>query len=254
SSSRAVRVSAPFTSRLSTRPSRLRREGLVESLEVKGALTLTALDDDSANCVIRLRSNPGSGRGGAFAFTTHPKINKAAYEKNGVLQLKDQGKGGFPSGRPVGILKWTNSAQDEALLPLKINCWPEDEGRGVMSVSIEYSMELPHLTLHDVRIHIPLGTAVAPSVHSVDGTYRLNSGNQELVWELSMVDSSNSSGSLEFSVGQKSSDAFFPIAVHFASQQLFVDMDVQDVAVASSGSQVPFGYSKALSSEEYLIG
>lgn len=251
----AVQVSHPvMLTAVEKVSARLSREGLVESLEVKGALTLTALDDDAANCVIRLRGSPSTGRGSSFAFTTHPKINKVAYEKSGVLQLKDQGKGGFPSGRPVGILKWTNSVQDEALLPLKINCWPEDEGRGVMSVSIEYSLELSHITLHDVRIHIPLGTTATPSVHSVDGTYRLHSASQELIWELSMIDSSNSSGSLEFSVGQKSSDAFFPIAVHFASQQLFVDMDVQDVAVASSGNQVQFGYTKALSSEEYLIG
>ena len=40
-----------------------------------------------------------------FSFNTHPKINKTLYDRNGLLQLKDISKG-FPSSRPVGILKW----------------------------------------------------------------------------------------------------------------------------------------------------
>lgn len=50
-----------------------------------------------------------------------------------VLMLKDASKG-FPVGRPVGILRWSWSSSDENLVPLSINCWPEEEGRGKVSV------------------------------------------------------------------------------------------------------------------------
>lgn len=225
----------------------------MESCEIKGSLTLTALTDDVANCIIKLRQAPRSAN--LFAFTTHPKINKVVYEKNGVLQLKDKDTGkGFPSGRPVGILKWTNSSTDETLLPLKINCWPEEETRGQMNVSIEYSMDLQDHELHDVRICIPLGTTAMPSIVSIDGSYRINSGTSELVWELPLVDASNSSGSLEFTIQQKDSNAFFPISAHFSSQQLYCAMDISEVLNANSNSPVVFGFSKSMSDEDYIVG
>lgn len=232
---------------------RLSRDGLVESCEIKGSLTLTALTDDVANCIIKLRQN--AAQSAAFTFTTHPKVNKAVYEKECVLQLKDKEAGkGFPSGRPVGILKWTNIDADESLLPLKLNCWPEEEARGQVNVSIEYSMDRPGQELHDVRICIPLGTGALPSIINIDGSYRINSAANELVWELPIVDSTNSSGSLEFSIQQKDTDAFFPIVAHFSSKQLYCALDVLEVAAASTNTPVVYGFSKAMSSEDYVIG
>lgn len=48
------------------------------------------------------------------------------------------------------------STSDE-LVPIKVNCWPEEESRGQMNVSIEYTMDIPKLEIHDVKIRIPLG-------------------------------------------------------------------------------------------------
>lgn len=232
---------------------KLNRDGVMESCEIKGSLTLTALTDDVANCVIKLRQN--KKQSAAFSFTTHPKINKAVYESNGVLQLKDKDSGkGFPSGRPVGILKWTNTGSSEDMLPLKINCWPEEEARGQMNVSIEYSMDLRGFELHDVRICIPLGTAALPSIVDIDGNYRINSANHELIWELPIVDSSNLTGSLEFSIQQKDSGAFFPITAHFTSKQMYCPMDVLEIVAAATNAPVVYGYSQAMSSEEYIVG
>jgi hypothetical protein len=76
---------------------------------------------------------------------------------------------GFPSARPVGILKWTYSSTTDELVPLKINCWPEEENRNQMNVSIEYSMDIPTLELHGVKIHIPLGTSDTPVILNMDG-------------------------------------------------------------------------------------
>lgn len=227
------------------------RDGVLESLEIKGGLTLTAQTDDVSNCSIQLAPLQGVKASAEFSFSTHPKLNKALFDAQALLQLKDQSKG-FPSARPVGLLKWTNTASNEDLLPLKINCWPEEEGRGMTSVSIEYSMDVSGLELHDVRIHIPLQTSAAPSISLCDGAHRYVAGAQELVWEIAHIDGSNASGSLEFSIAQKDTDAFFPINVHFSAQSLLCPVRVVDV-LSVGKTPIRHGIAAGMSSEEYVI-
>ena len=228
---------------------RMTRDGVVESNEVKGSLTLTAATEDAGLCSVQMKTSRNADK---FTFTTHPKVNKGMYEKTGLLQLKDVNKG-FPSARPVGILKWSYSSASEDLIPLKINCWPEEESRGQMNVSIEYEMEQTDLTLHDVCIRIPLGTTDAVTIVNMDGSYKHNASQGELEWQLPIVDGSNSSGSLEFTIAQKDTDAFFPITVDFTSQQLFCGIEVMKVASADGSSPIQYGLSQVMSSEEYTI-
>lgn len=228
----------------------LSRDGMVELFEIKGSLTLTAATDEAALCSVQLKMPQTKDT--IFVFNTHPKVNKQLYEKSGLLQLKDQSKG-FPSARPVGILKWTHSSSSDDLVPLKINCWPEEESRGQMNVSIEYSMDLPDMELHDVVIRIPLGTTVAPNILSVDGAHRHNSSTGELIWEINLIDASNSSGSLEFNIAQRDADAFFPITVGFSSQKLYCALDVTSVNAVEGGTPIVYGSSRSMSAEEYVI-
>jgi hypothetical protein len=228
---------------------RMTRDGVVESNEVKGSLTLTAATEEAGLCCVQMKTTRNADK---FTFTTHPKVNKALYEKNGLLQLKDARKG-FPSARPVGILKWSYSSASEDLIPIKINCWPEEESRGQMNVSIEYELDQPDLTLHDVSIRIPLGTTESVHIVSVDGSYKHNSSHGELDWQLPIVDNSNASGSLEFTISQKDADAFFPINVSFTSQQLFCGVEVVTVSSADNAGPIQYGLTQVMSAEEYVI-
>lgn len=228
---------------------RMTRDGVIESNEVKGSLTLTAASEDAGLCSVQMKTARNADK---FTFTTHPKVNKAMYEKSGLLQLKDTNKG-FPSARPVGILKWSYSNASEDLIPLKINCWPEEESRGQMNVSIEYELMHTDKTLHDVAIRIPLGTSDSVHIVSMDGSYKHNASQGELVWQLPLVDGSNASGSLEFTIAQKDTDAFFPIAVDFSSQQLFCGVEVVKVASADGSAPIQYGISQLMSAEEYSI-
>jgi coatomer subunit delta len=228
---------------------RMTRDGQVESNEVKGSLTLTASSEEAGLCSVQMKTARNADK---FTFTTHPKVNKGMYEKSGLLQLKDVKKG-FPSARPVGILKWSYSSASEDLIPLKINCWPEEESRGQMNVSIEYELEQTDLTLHDVCIRIPLGTTDSVNILNMDGSYKHNSSQGELEWQLPLVDESNASGSLEFTIAQKDTDAFFPITVDFTSQQLFCGIEVVKVAAADGASPIQYGLTQVMSSDEYTI-
>ena len=223
------------------------RDGSIESFDVKGSLTLTASDDEAALCSVQM----STARSDLFNFTTHPKVNKTVYESSGMLQLKDPSKG-FPSQRPVGILKWSLSNMSEDLVPLKINCWPEEEARGQINVNIEYSMEQP-LVLHNVVIKIPLGTSNAPNIIAVDGMHKHNAQAGELYWTIDMIDSSNDTGSLEFTIQQRDTDAFFPVNVEFSSPGLYCDLEVQSVINAGSGAAIQYGLSKGLGTDEYTV-
>jgi hypothetical protein len=143
---------------------------------------------------------------------------------------------------------------NEDLVPIKINCWPEEEARGQMNVSIEYSMDLKSIELHDVKIRIPLGTSDAPTVVNVDGSHKHNAAAQELIWNINLIDTSNSSGALEFNIQQKNSNAFFPITVQFSSQQLYCNIDVVSVKLTEGEKPLMYGLSKNLSEDEYVIG
>ncbi len=226
------------------------RDGLLELFEIKGSLTLTAATDEAALCSVQLTQSNTN----LFQFNTHPKVNKGLYEKSGLLQLKDSTKG-FPSVRPVGILKWNYSGTgNEDLVPIKINCWPEEEARGRMNVSIEYSTGPSDVELHDVRIRIPLGTADLPTIVSVDGSHKHNAQQGELIWEIDLIDKSNSSGSLEFFIQQRNADAFFPINVQFSSKQLFCNIDVSSVRSVGQNAPILYGLTRGMSSEDYIIG
>eukprot|EP00601_Ochromonadales_sp_CCMP2298_P007681 CAMPEP_0173192696 /NCGR_PEP_ID=MMETSP1141-20130122/13557_1 /TAXON_ID=483371 /ORGANISM="non described non described, Strain CCMP2298" /LENGTH=483 /DNA_ID=CAMNT_0014116971 /DNA_START=162 /DNA_END=1613 /DNA_ORIENTATION=+ len=252
--------SAPVTTSVAQQPitlaivekvsATLSRDGMVELFEIKGSLTLTAADDDAALCAVQLKLP--TSRDSIFSFNTHPKVNKAMYEKTGLLQLKDPTKG-FPSARPVGILKWTYAGTSEDLVPLKINCWPEEESRGQMNVSIEYSMDVAGMELHDVRITIPLGTTASPTVVNVDGSHKHNSSTGDLVWEINLIDSSNASGTLEFNVQQRNTDAFFPITVQFASQKLYCSVEPVSVNAVKGNTPMVYSLTSGMSSEDYLI-
>lgn len=226
----------------------LTRDGDISTVELKGSLTLTATDDNVSICTIDLGS---AGRGDTFTFNIHPKINKALYEQRGLLQLKDTSKG-FPSGRPVAILRWSNSAASMDFVPITINCWPEEEGRNQMIVSIEYTASTK-MSLHDVRIHIPIASAEAPNVRNVDGRYKFNKQAGELVWEIDLVDKSNSNGSLEFSIAEKDPDSFFPINVDFSSQQLYCAISVRSVKFTEGEAPIMFGFSQGMAAEGYTI-
>uniref|UniRef100_A0A7S2RJQ4 Coatomer subunit delta n=1 Tax=Rhizochromulina marina TaxID=1034831 RepID=A0A7S2RJQ4_9STRA len=225
----------------------LNREGAVESLETKGTMFLTSNTAEACRCQVIMTpaKNP------LFAYQTNPKVDKKAYEQEHRIALKDASKG-FPQGKGVGVLRWSAATQDDEHVPISINCWPEEDGAD-MNVNVEYSVDRPGLELHNVSIVIPLGTSASPNVLSVDsGTHRHNRSSEELVWEIELIDESNKSASLEFSVPQRSSDAFFPIQVRFASNQLSAGVDVANITDLE-GKPIHFSLQKSAVAESYKV-
>ena len=126
-----------------------KRDGGMENLEIQGTMALTILKEDDAY----IRVNIEGGKDKSFQFKTHPNIDKSLYGEDNILGLKDPSRP-FPTGSPLGILKWRMQSRDEAVVPLSINCWPSVSG-GDTYVNIEYEAS-PTFELQNVVITIPL--------------------------------------------------------------------------------------------------
>ena len=65
----------------------------------------------------------------------------------------------------------------------------------------------------------------APVVNECEGEYHHDSRKNILEWTLPLIDESNKSGSMEFSIAGHPDD-FFPIAVSFMSKKSYCDIKV----------------------------
>ena len=77
-----------------------------------------------------------------------------------------------------------------------------------------------------------------PVVGEVDGEYHYDHKHSILEWQLPVIDSSNKSGSMEFSISGHPGD-FFPVSVSFASTKSYCDLKVCYLMVFFFHFQVP---------------
>ena len=64
-----------------------------------------------------------------------------------------------------------------------------------------------------------------PVVSDVDGEYHYDHKHSVLEWQLPVIDTSNKSGSMEFSIAGHPGD-FFPVSVSFSSTKSYCDLKV----------------------------
>lgn len=65
----------------------------------------------------------------------------------------------------------------------------------------------------------------APVINECDGEHHYDSHKKTLQWRLPFIDSSNKSGSMEFTINGQPDD-FFPVTVSFVSKNPFCDITV----------------------------
>jgi len=247
----AAPPSTPLTLNLEEKYSvAMNREGGIESCDLKGTLTLTANTDAGSMAAIAVNkpvmlSKCTTG----WNFATHPKVDKKNYESKGVISLK--GGKGLPLNRPVGVLRWSYSGEDAA--PISINCWPEDEGTGSINVNVEFELLRPEMTLTDVNILLPLGTTDPPAIEEIDGQFKHDANNGMMCWHQDVVDSNNSTGSLEFSIAGSDVDSFFPVQIMFKSDTFMCPIEITGVTSVANGASIPNNMNRSVVPDNYLV-
>eukprot|EP00178_Gracilaria_changii_P018939 TRINITY_DN549_c0_g1_i1.p1 TRINITY_DN549_c0_g1~~TRINITY_DN549_c0_g1_i1.p1 ORF type:complete len:643 (+),score=117.58 TRINITY_DN549_c0_g1_i1:154-1929(+) len=224
------------------------RDGGIQTMEVKGDLMLRITD--SAKAAIRLQVNVGDAESKGIQFRTHPNVDRTLFSTQKLIGLKDPNRP-FPTGNPLGVLRWRFVSKDESMAPLLINCWPSDSGSESV-VNIEYELGA-NKELRDVVISIPIGSSSQPTVNQCDGEFVYNSRSQSVEWRLAIIDQSNSQGSLEFSTGAVDANSFFPINVSFSSKNTYAPVTVAGVTSNVSGEAVEFGNEVSLIPDTFRI-
>eukprot|EP01102_Stenamoeba_stenopodia_P010750 TRINITY_DN3265_c0_g2_i4.p1 TRINITY_DN3265_c0_g2~~TRINITY_DN3265_c0_g2_i4.p1 ORF type:complete len:180 (-),score=37.74 TRINITY_DN3265_c0_g2_i4:95-634(-) len=174
------------------------------------------------------------------------------FTKSNLIGLKDASRA-FPTGTPLGVLKWRFQTKDESLVPLSVNCWPSKGSAGTTVVNMEYELTNKNIELRDITIAIPIPGGHPPVVNNADGSYQYEHKRQILNWSLPHVDNSNDTGSMEFTIpynGEKY--ALFPIVVNFSSTKTLSGVEIAAVQL-TDGTKAPYSSDVSLSTENYQL-
>ncbi|KAH9514885.1 Coatomer subunit delta [Bulinus truncatus] len=218
------------------------RDGGLQNMEVHGMLKLRVNDEKTSKIKVMITNNDTKG----IQLQTHPNVDKKLFTQSSIISLKNPEKP-FPVGQDIGVLKWRIQTQDEACMPLSINCWPNENGE----VNIEYELEQDNMELEDVKINIPCPSgAGAPVVNECDGEHHYD--KKALHWQLPFIDASNKTGSMEFTI-KGHPDDFFPITVSFISKRSYCDIIVNEVQQIDSGAPEKFSSETVFFVDKYEI-
>jgi len=224
------------------------RDGGLQSMEVLGLLTLRVQDEKVGRIRLELQNTDNK----AIQLQTHPNIDKDLFRSKSIIGLKNPAKP-FPLNTGVGVLKWRLQTTDESSIPMSINCWPSDNGQGGCDINIEFELENLALELNDVTIAIPLPHgAGTPNISECEGEYTIDTRRQQLLWQHTIIDQNNKSGSMEFSVGGNPDD-FFPVTVSFNSTKSYSGIKVLECAEVDGGNPVKYSSSTQFFAEKYEI-
>lgn len=222
-------------------------DGSIESLEVKGELSVLASTPAAASAAIAVE-----GQNPNYQWKAHPQIDKARWGSEGVLV----GRRPFPVGSPIAVLKWHMGAAgnvQEADVPLGVSCWPSPAPEGGLTVSIEYDMREGVRGLENVVVEIPCPNGESPQVSQVDGE-----GAQVvdgvLVWKVGRVGPQNASGSIEFEVRSVSdSQALFPVNVRFESVMPFSGIRMAGARMSDGSEEIKYSEQNNIRVVKYTI-
>lgn len=92
-----------------------------------------------------------------------------------------------------------------------------------------------------------------PTVVDCEGDYQYDQRKNRLQWNISIIDSSNPAGSMEFSCPSSIPGDFFPVEVTFVSKIPYADLKVKTVSMIEDESAVPFSVETVFYPEKYEI-
>ncbi|TPX44620.1 hypothetical protein SeMB42_g02200 [Synchytrium endobioticum] len=223
------------------------RDGGLQNMEVKGEMLVLVTDEAKQHLKLNMMVN----HDGEAQFKTHPNVDKKLFTTENIVSTRD-GKP-FPLNQQAAFLKWRLQTKDDSAVPLSVNCWPSPSGTGNCDVNMEYELQRDNLELVDVVIAIPYPGSTPPTIGELEGSYRVDRQKRIIEWQLPVVDASNKSGVLEFSVQSEDVNGFYPIHVSFRASKTFCDVAVINIVSSDDGSELSFSKDISVATEEYKI-
>jgi hypothetical protein len=219
------------------------REGQLQKLELEGTLKLQALEPQRACLQVHLDLPEDSG----LVYKIHPQLDKSLFARC-ILGHKQRNKPFPPS--ELTVLRYRLQQPTTWVPPFSVNCWPSLEADNTCSLSVEYELEDPQLTLKHVVISIPCPTP--PDAGDMDGNYSYDERNGKLVWTVNHVDSTNRTGSAEFSLHETDTGSLYPVDVHFHCSQALSGVKIAKI-VTTDEKEVAFSLTTRFECESFQI-
>ncbi|KAG9666895.1 hypothetical protein KCU99_g9369, partial [Aureobasidium melanogenum] len=225
---------------------KLSREGSLESFEVKGDLQLRITDPSLTQVQLALALGDTHGA----QLNSHPKVDKAAFKNDKIIQLTDTSKG-FPANNSIGVMRWRLAAKAEDISdpPITFTAWVNETGSGTYNITLEYELTGGD-ALNDVTVSIPYQTS-EPSVSSFDAVYEVS--GDSIDWTIGDVDDANATGSFEFEAQAESEAEFFPMSVRFSKTRPYVEVDVSSVTLLNMGQDISFSKDIKSTADGYMV-
>lgn len=225
------------------------RDGGLGGFDLRGEMSLQISDDDSTH----IKANVSVPSIEGLQFMANPKMDRALFNNENVLALKDISKG-FPINQTVGILKWKLIQKDASSLPFSVNCWLSPSDDGFCDVDIEFTLESKHLEFEDLCVSVPIPSGVYPEVGDCSGSSSFQEEDGVLVWELPLLSAEQPESVLHFRCEtDDQGESFFPFNITFSAANLLSGIQVE--SVISTGTDETFSHSQEarLCSDEYII-
>jgi len=172
--------------------------GLTGEAECVGDFRVTVIDASKADLVC-FKLSPQDQ---SFKYKVHPNLNKASHANN-ILEFRDETKK-YKANMPVPLVKWRLTSANEDFLPITLSCWPSQTAEGTQIV-LEFELTDTSVTLEDVHIVFPCPPNARAAVASAEpGQAVFDAGNGQVHWAIPNIDSTESSGTLEFTAAADS--------------------------------------------------
>lgn len=167
--------------------------GLTGEIECVGDFKVTVLDTSKADLVCFKLSPQDT----SYKYKMHPNLNKASHVQN-ILEVRDASKA-YRANVEAPLLKWRLTSSNEDFLPITLSCWPSQTAEGT-TIVLEYELTANDICLEDIHISFPCPPSGRASIVSAEpGKAGYDAGNQQVVWVIPEINSSEgSSGTLEF--------------------------------------------------------
>ena len=181
----------------------------------------------------------------------NPNTDKDAWVSEQAIALRE-GKV-FPANTAITAVRWRRASKNLDDVPLGLNVWPEDDGMGGTTLSVEYTLQGgASVTLRDVVVTLPPGSSGsgAPDISVCDGEARAVDGR--LVWTIGDVSQGNSAGELACTLSGVSPESCFPVTVSFSAAQPLSGLAALH-ASAPDGQELRMKVASELVVDKYVV-
>ena len=150
-------------------------DGVISKFDVKGEMKIKINQNKDKLCVFEIVKPNKMERFGKINYRLHPHMDTLSFKKNNVLMVKDESKT-FKRENNVStsILKWHMSCNDEYIVPICLNFWPQSgdcDDNDEMTVSVTYNVERKNTQLNNVVVRLPSPSCEQPDIVVCDGKY-----------------------------------------------------------------------------------